>query len=532
MEMADERTVNESGTVERAKPSLFRNALSNWLPLGTNMVLKFLLIPFLIARLGTARYGIWILVSSFVGYYGLLRLDVGSGVMRYVPFYAGQNRRKEAGEIISTAMAVYISVGVLVLVLSNIIAEPLTRFYEGGKEFSLLVRVMGLAASFECVMRIFEVSLRAFEKWISANIVVVTVSILQAAGLALCVYRGLGLFEMGLVVAGATVVSLLLMLILFRHCCRDIRLSMRGIRFHHLKSLTTFGVLTMIVTLVGTFRIQGHELIIGKLISVEAVGIYAVAGWLIKDAKALVTAPNRVFWPRFAWLDGGKKTTEVSSLFVRSTKVNAIFSAGLVLIIMTAGSAFINLWVGKGFESVFGALMILAAAVLIETSLTSTGMLLAGTGRQRFQAIAMLMEGVIGIGLGIVFVRYLGLAGMALGYLISVSLMRGVVCVWYICRIFGMSMFGYYADAVLRPWLILFLLAGAAKAVGISSHLNSWVSLIAFVFVVCVVYSGFVYFVGIDSDTRKSVLEKMKRAGSLVSVRAGFVRPADVNAVD
>ncbi len=530
--MSEEKTVTEDTNSKRMKSPLLRNALSNWLPLATNMVIKFLLIPFLMAHLGKARYGTWILISSFVGYYGLLRLDVGSGVMRYVPFYAGQNRRKEAGEIISTAMAVYTTVGLTVLALSNIIAEPLARFYGGGEEFALLVRITGLAAALECIMRVYEVSLRAFEKWIAANIVVVGVSILQAIGLALCVYSGLGLIHMGMVVLGATVASLLLMLMLFRQSCRGISLSFRGIRRGHLRALTTFGMLTTIITLVGTFRIQGHELIIGKMISVDAVAIYAVAGWLIINAKALVTAPNRVFWPRFAWLDGGNKTTEVSSLFIKSTKVNTVFSSAIILVIMTAGPAFIKLWVGPGFESVFGALMILGAAVLIETSLTSTGMLLAGTGRQRFQAGAMLIEGIIGIGSGVVLVRYMGLAGIALGYLVSVAVMRGVVCVWYICRIFGLSMIGYYANAVLRPWLILFGLAGIAYKSGLTSYLHNWVSLTAFVFAVCSVYSVIVYFVGIDGSTRRLIAEKARRAGSLVLARAGFGRPADVEATD
>jgi O-antigen/teichoic acid export membrane protein len=194
---------------------------------------------------------------------------------------------------------------------------------------------------------------------------------------------------------------------------------------------------------------------------------------------------------------------------------------------MTAGPAFIKLWVGKGFESVFGALMILAVAVLIEMSLTSTGMLLAGTGRQRAQAIMMLFEGVIGIGLGIVFVLHLGLAGMALGYLISVSLMRGLVCVWYICRLFNISITRYYIDALLRPWLILFALAGIVRLTGVVAYLNTWASLIAFVSVLCVVYSICVYFVGTDAETRSLVLDRIRRMFLPLLVRTGFANAAD-----
>ena len=63
-----------------ANPSLKVNALSNWVSLGVNVIIGFVLTPFIIRSLGKTGYGIWTLVCSFVGYYGLLNLGVGSAI--------------------------------------------------------------------------------------------------------------------------------------------------------------------------------------------------------------------------------------------------------------------------------------------------------------------------------------------------------------------------------------------------------------------------------------------------------------------
>ncbi len=65
----------------------------------------------MIAHLGTGGYGIWVLVSSFVGYYGLMNLGVGSAVTRYVARYAGQGDMQELSKVASTAMLMFCCTG-------------------------------------------------------------------------------------------------------------------------------------------------------------------------------------------------------------------------------------------------------------------------------------------------------------------------------------------------------------------------------------------------------------------------------------
>ncbi len=506
LEDIDERESVFRPGVNHHRSSLLVNGLSNWGPLGTNLVIGFFLIPYLIAYLGKAGYGIWALIGSFIGYYGLLHFGVGAGIMRYVPFYTGRNQQDIASDVVSTAMAIFLFVGVLIIFISSFLAESAASFYKTNEEFVALFRIMALAAAIECPMLILDGTIRAHEKWVYANFVTVTASVLRAAGLIACVHLGYGLVQMGFVILIVTTISLILMAILFVKLCPTVHLHPKRIKYTQMKELLTYGMFTTIVAIVYSMRFQAHNLIIGKVISLEAVAIYGVAAVLINNIRAVVVAPNRVFVPRFAYLDGGNKHKKVASLFLRSTKINAIFSSSLILIILVAGPAFISIWVGDTFQSVYPALMILAVGVLVETSLTATGLLLAATGHQRGQAIISSIEGFIGFGLSILLAWRLGLTGIAMGFLISITLMRGIVCPLYICRLHRMSVVRYYLDSLLRPWLIMFMLAAAAHYVRIATYIQTWTSLVVVIAILLTAYSACVYAVAINAETRKAVI--------------------------
>jgi O-antigen/teichoic acid export membrane protein len=364
-------------------------------------------------HLGKKNYGMWALVGSFLGYYGLLRLGIGAGLMRYVPFYLGKGDHKSASEIVSTGIGIFVLVGIFILAVSFLAAEAIARFYNGGPELAALVRLLGSAAAIECPMRILGGTVRAHERWIEANLVTITTVLAKALSLAACVFFGYGLVQMGYAVLGVTIFALILTTIIYVKLCPLIRLRVSLVKVSQLRHLVSFGFLTVIATLAYSLCLDGHKLIIGKLISLEAVAIYAVVAVLMVNARAVVVTPNRVFWPRFALLDGEGNHREMNRLLFRGTQYNTILASGVILLVIIAGPSFIRLWMGEGFEAIYPILFILAVGYLIETSLVINASFLGGTGRQGAQAIFAAVEGLLGFGLSILFGWKMGFVGQS-----------------------------------------------------------------------------------------------------------------------
>ena len=488
------------------RPSLKLNALSNWGPLGVNFIVGFLLTPYLIGHLGKENYGIWILVGSLLGYYGLLQLGVGAGIMRYVPFYIGGDDSRSTSEVVSTGMAIFILVGLVIFAVSMLAAEPIARFYKSGPELASLVRILGIAAAFGCPMYILDACIRAHEHWIAANFVTIASAVARALGLAGCVYFGYTIIEMGYVVLAVTAFSMALLCVVFVQSCPGVYLRASLIKLSSARILLSFGILTTVIGLVYTLTLQGHSLIIGKVISLEAVAIYAVAAILIRNVRGVLIAPARVFWPRFAYLDGQNDSEQVASLFLRGTRLTAIFASGIMFITFVLGPSFISLWIEGDFRAAYPVLLLLAAGYLIECSQAIMGPFLGGTGRQGVHAIFAAVEGIIGIGLSIFLTWQLGLVGTALGFVIAIVLIRGLICPWYVCRLLRINVLHYYANCILRPWLILLVLTIGTYSIDLSIYVSNWSHLIIFGTAVACLYALCAYMIAMNREERKDML--------------------------
>jgi O-antigen/teichoic acid export membrane protein len=445
--------------------------------------------------------------------------------MRYVPFYVGRNDQKAASEIVSTGLAMYLGVGLVIFLFSMVMAEPIARFYEGGPKLATLVRLTGLAAAIECPMRIFDAGLRAQERWISANSIGIIAAVVNALAIVGCLYLGYGIVAMGYVVLVETAISMVLVTVFFVKLCPMIHLRPSMVKSSCLRELVLFGLLTTIITLAYSLSLQSHRLIIGKLVSLEAVAVYTVAAALVERIRNIVWAPLQVSWPRFALLDGQNNHQEVSRLFHRTTRFTSILTSGIIMLVLVAGPSFIRLWVGQGFEAAYQVLIILAIGCLVESSLYVNDSLLGSTGHQAARALFAGIEGIIGVTLSILLGYRMGLPGVAIGFTVAVTLIRGLVCPWYVCHLLKISVLRYYAGNLLRPWAIMGVLAFLAHSIRVSAYINNWASWIISVIAIGCLYTLCAFVIAINREEKKKVIRIIRQLFTrmlvLIDVRRG-----------
>ncbi len=60
--------------------TVLKNVAASWVGLATQILVTFLLTPFIIEELGTEAYGVWLLLQGLVGYYGLMDLGLQAGL--------------------------------------------------------------------------------------------------------------------------------------------------------------------------------------------------------------------------------------------------------------------------------------------------------------------------------------------------------------------------------------------------------------------------------------------------------------------
>ena len=66
------------------KTTILLNTLTNYLRFGITAVVFFLLTPYIIDRIGTEDFGLWSLVFSILGLFGLMDFGFTTGAVKYV----------------------------------------------------------------------------------------------------------------------------------------------------------------------------------------------------------------------------------------------------------------------------------------------------------------------------------------------------------------------------------------------------------------------------------------------------------------
>jgi hypothetical protein len=111
------------------KLQIIKNVSSSWFALGTSVVVGFFLWPFILHRLGEDAAGIWVLIFSITGYYGIFDLGIRSSVIRYVAKAKATNDPAQASRLVSTSLFSYSCIGAATLLITLVASFYIVDFH-------------------------------------------------------------------------------------------------------------------------------------------------------------------------------------------------------------------------------------------------------------------------------------------------------------------------------------------------------------------------------------------------------------------
>src|SRR5258708_37438775 len=114
---------------------IVKNVSSSWIALGTNVLVGIFLTPFILHRLGDAAYGIWVLIFSITGYYGLFDLGIRSSLVRYVARAKASGDLNYASKIINTSLFTYSCLGAFGLMTAVLVSASVNTFFHVDAQF-------------------------------------------------------------------------------------------------------------------------------------------------------------------------------------------------------------------------------------------------------------------------------------------------------------------------------------------------------------------------------------------------------------
>src|ERR1700679_3051050 len=155
------------------KKQILKNVGSSWSALAVNVVVGIFLSPFIVHRLGDAAYGIWILIFSVTGYYGLFDLGIRSSIIRYVSKYSATGENEKLASFVNTSLFAYTIIGAVSMMLTVLLSSYVGKLFRipPGMESQthILLLLVGSAVSLGFPLGVFGGMLEGLQRFYIQN---------------------------------------------------------------------------------------------------------------------------------------------------------------------------------------------------------------------------------------------------------------------------------------------------------------------------------------------------------------------------
>lgn len=424
------------------------------------MLVSFLLFPFIVSHVGKEIYGVYLIVISVTGYFGLLDFGVMSALTKYVSEYHGKGDFKGISRIINASFSFYVIVGSLISLLLFLTSLYFTHFFKIEPANIPIMRNLFISASLASLivwpMSTFRGTIQGLNMWGVDVAVNIFNQVLLALATFLMLTNGYGIVELFIVMQILTVLGNLILYQIARQRT-GLRILFPYTEMATFKFIFNFSFFMFLSSLIALFLYQAHNIIIGYFISMSAVSVYAVAYNLQNYFRVINSTIGGPSWIVASQMEGAYDYVRQKQLLLKGTKLMSAVFLPIIIIVFVFAEPFINYWMGPAFrDSVIPARIIIIFWMFNGTSELATG-LLSAKSIVRKPLLILFVAAVLNMLISIIFIKSLGIIAVALGMTVSMILVAFPLYLRLALATLKIK-FSEYFDKSIKINLVLYLL--------------------------------------------------------------------------
>lgn len=437
------------------KVEILKNVGSSWIALGVNVLVGILLSPYILHRLGDEAFGIWVLIFSITGYYGLFDLGIRSSIVRYVAKYSATGDHEELNRLINTATFGYAIIGILALMVTISGAIYLTLVFRISASFlstaRLLFLMVGTALSLGFPLGVFGGILQGLQRFYLVNLTSTVSTLVRCLLIVITLRHGGGLLSVALVTVSLPVIAAL---VNATHALRllPLRFGSKYVNRVSLRRIANYSGSTFVIMLSWKLRFKTDAIVIGTLLSSAAITYFTVGSRLVDYAGEVVGGLAQIFDPMSSQSVAIGDLTRLRKIVVAGNRVCALIIFPIAAALAILGKSVIEVWVGRRYVATsYPILLVLLIPSTFMLAQAASGRTLFGMAKHHTLAAVTFMEGVANVVLSIILVRRFGVLGDAVGTAVPLACTTLFFLPRHLCRVLNLRMRTYLSQAFLLP---------------------------------------------------------------------------------
>ncbi len=441
------------------KRQIIKNVGSSWFSLGVNILVGIFLSPFILHRLGDAAFGIWVLIFSLTGYYGIFDFGIRSSIIRYVSKYTATRDLEEVSGLINTAMFTYACVGGLSMLITLVGCFYVDRIFRIPAAFQFTARwllfVVGSSVALGFPLGVFGGMLEGLQKFYILNWTNIAFSsLLRVVLIVFYLNRGHGLLTVALITVGLPLVGAMVRAVVALRSL-PIKFSWKYVNRDAFRHMANYSGVTFMIILAGRLRFKTDAVVIGTFLSSAAITYFYAGSRLVDYAGEVVSSLAQIFVPMSSQSDAAGNMNRLRKIFVVGNRACAFTIFPITAAFVILGKSVIEVWVGKKYVAqAYPVLLTLIIPYTLMLMQGASSRILFGMSKHGKLAIVTIIEGLSNLLLSVLLVRPFGILGDAFGTAIPLAATFLLFMPHHLCSRLGIRLTTYVRQAYLLPLML------------------------------------------------------------------------------
>ena len=407
----------ENTRSQRAK----RNILGSLLSKGGSIAIGLFLIPLTIHYVSPPQYGVWLTLSSIVGWFSFFDIGFGHGLRNKFAEAVAKENHELAKTYVSTTYAVLAMIVAVVLVLF-VCVNPFLNWIKilnapeslAGELNYIALVVLGFFC-LQMVLQLISTVVIANQQPAIASFITFTGNLIALLVIFLLTRFTKGnLFYISIALSASPVLAFAVAnLFLFFGKYKRYAPSFGSIRLKYARVLMSLGVKFFVLQIGAVILFQTNNIIINQLFGPAQVTSYNIAFKYFGSVYMLFGIIISPFWSASteAWI---KKDIGWIKGIMRKLKLIFLLLMGLLLVMLLLSEPVYNAWIGSKVSIPFQLSLMVAICTGFQVWQAIFLQFLNGISKVMLQLYVLLFFSAINIPLAIFLGRQFGISGVVL----------------------------------------------------------------------------------------------------------------------
>jgi O-antigen/teichoic acid export membrane protein len=438
------------------KTRTLTNVLSSGGGLVVNIAVGFFLSPFVLHHLGDDAFGLWILIFSLTGYYGIFDFGIRSSLIRYVSKFQATGDKEHLARLINTSLFVYTCLGLVLMVPTVLGSFYVDRFFHIPTAFrhdaKILFFMVGTCIAVGFPLGMSGGILEGLQRFYLLNSTNIVGTLIRAALIIYFLHRGFGLLTVAFITMSMPLAMSAIRGVIAQRLV-TIPYGWRYVDRESFKQVANYGSVTFMIIVAARLRFKSDAVIIGTFLSAAAITRFSIGSRLVDYAGETVSSVAQIFTPMSSQFHATGDYNGLRKIFISGNRACAFIMFPIAVALIVMGKSVIEAWVGPRYISSYIILLIALIPATLYNAQTTSNRILFGMSMHKALATVVLIEGVSNIILSVALVRPLGIIGDTIGTAIPLFCTAVFFLPRHLCRKLEVPILKFVTETYSYPLL-------------------------------------------------------------------------------